>query len=135
MEALRPQRPPQDAWVAQLLRDRGAPLATAGPSPDYAAQVAALQSAITATEQEAQRVRAALSEEAATELRPAKAARAREIADALTRALHLIGEDYAACREVLEVGYDAPPTILGFGDRDVLEAVVQRLRASALLDD
>ena len=127
-EALRPQRPPQDAWVAQLLRDPGAPLATVIPPPDYSGQISAVQAAISATEQEAQRLRITLSNEVMSRLRPARAERVAKLAELFQSAMKLIDEDYAACREATEAGYEAPSAICGFGDRDAVERIVQRMR-------
>jgi len=128
-ETRKPRPDPLADWVTQLTNDPTAPLALPTPTGDQSRQLAALEQAITAVEAEGQRLRAELSRDLAGRMRPGRAARARDLAAALERALEAMQEDVAAHRTVLDAGYEPPGMLLTVADRDALTRMLERVRA------
>jgi hypothetical protein len=128
-EASKPRRSPTNDWVAELLRDPAAPLVAPPPPPaDPAAQIAAIESAIAAAERDVSELRATLSAELASQMRPTRSARARDLVAALERALGLIQKDFTLYGRVVEAGFDPTQPLVLMGDRDAVERVLERAR-------
>lgn len=130
---------PTGDYVERLLAD---PRAVLTPPPDrmkaLEAEAKALPRAIDAAESGVQRVRSEVSLERARVMRPATVASARELMAILERATELIKAEAQLCTRLNALDYaweGVLPRLAFQGDLDNVDRLVQRVRASGLLED